>query len=1784
MKCQFFPRLSFHSLILGGLVALLLTSSMPLCAQQSVVVDSADATGVLRVGAWTSTSSNAQKYGSGYWHDGNTGKGSKRVSFTPVLTEAGEYEVYLWWPSASNFASNVPVDIIHNGGTDYIQINQRANGGRWILLGSYAFEAGSTGRVTINTTGTNGTVVADAVLFHKKGLIVDNNNSNNSGGSISGSKGSWVSANLTPGYVGNNYHHDNNTGKGLKSFRWTPNLTAAGYYTVYLRWTSGSNRASNVPVEVGTVGAGDLLEVNQQLSGGMWVELGKYWFPAGIKGYVEVGTTATTGRVIADAAMFVPDLDLNPDTDGDGLPDGYEEQVGLNPDVSDSALDSDNDGLSNLEEYNLGTNPLLGDSDADGLPDGWEVGNNFNPLDKNDGTVTTVTFTSGNVLSYGGSTQDVNVNGYEILDGGQTLRLNLNTWKAVNLPITVSNNLLIKYDVLSDGQLPEVYGIGLDRDTGVSPESSWQNGGSQLWGLQNHLEQPGQGWKSHAIRPSPQLSGSYNYLAFIGDADAAQQSRVSYRNVRIGPDNDRDGLFNNEEFALGTDPSNPDSDGDGMPDGLELAQGLDPRVDDSLLDADGDGLLNSQEYARGTGIQNADTDSDGLPDGWEVDYGLNPLNAADGNVTLLAFTLANVRSYGGSNQDLNPTGYEILDNGQTLRLTGNTWKAVNLPITVSNNLLIKYDVLSDGQQPEVYGIGLDRDTGVSPESSWQNGGSQPWGLQNHLRWPGQGWQNHAIHPSTQLSGSYNFVAFIGDADAAQQSRVSYRNVRIGPDNDRDGLFNNEEFALGTDPTNPDSDGDLMADGWESRYGLNPLVSNAGGDLDGDGWTNLEEFVNRSDPSQDDAGTWEEAGGLVVIEAEDFDANLAQGIHTWNVGVIPGGYSGSGTVSAQPDTGTIRDSNFTLNSPRLDYRVRFTQTGNYRVWIRGHAQGSTGRDSVHLGLNGKALETSDRLDWNGGTSWKWSSNTGAGTYATIRVDQPGIQTINLWMREDGAVVDKLLLTLNNSYTPAGTGPEISTRLEPEPALPDTDNDGMPDAWETLHGLNPNDPADGLPTADLDGDSLSNLQEYLADSDPTNYFSQAGRAITPTLNIISGNNQTGEPSTFVQAPLVVQVKDATTGLPLPNAPITFSVQGGYAGLASTNTGAPTLTASLPLRTDFSGNASVWFLRPVAFSTTTQILVQSAGVQTTLNVLTPRPSSDEQWQLEEPSGVTAINTGLGNYNGTLTGGAARVGSGFDSRSAVQLDGLNDYITFGNPADRVFDFGTDSFSLALWVKFTEVQTAPGHYGRRILTKGHHGWNSGYFIGLRDSGKIEAGVGSTTSTRINSLAFKTTAEYNDGQWHHVALVIDQATKQARLYIDGIPSPLTLDANTGGQITGANNEIVNFANMPNLNASRPDQPLVAGSHLGIYDFFKGTLDDIQITDRALTPAQVTALFNQDSDNDTLPDRWEAKLFGNLNQNASADSDGDGLTNLQEYLQGSDPKDYYNGQGPVVVIRGGDNQSGLPGEIVGMPLWVRIKNADHVAIPYATIRYSIEGANGQIALSPTGTFLTTQDVYTGDKGEAVAYLKLSGSNGAVNRVKVTFGTGVQAVYRHFEAKVSIPPPTPVLTIVSADNQTGTPGDYLLQPLRVEVRDGSPTGPPLSNRDVTFSVSSGGGGFAVVSGAPASINKTVTTDANGVAEIYFQLPLVPALINTITAQCRGAKFVDFVVTCSFSSTDLPPPPQAMRIVENSDGSADYSWIDVSANEEYFFIEREKADGSLERITLPANTTSYHYVPQP
>ena len=70
---------------------------------------------------------------------------------------------------------------------------------------------------------------------------------------------------------------------------------------------------------------------------------------------------------------------------------------------------------------------------------------------------------------------------------------------------------------------------------------------------------------------------------------------------------------------------------------------------------------------------------------------------------------------------------------------------------------------------------------------------------------------------------------------------------------------------------------------------------------------------------------------------------------------------------------------------------------------------------------------------------------------------------------------------SSVDEAGGYPELTYKQSE--VQKDSDNDGMPDAWETKYGLNPQDASDAA--RDLDKDGYTNIEEYLNGTDPTEY---------------------------------------------------------------------------------------------------------------------------------------------------------------------------------------------------------------------------------------------------------------------------------------------------------------------------------------------------------------------------------------------------------------------------------------------------------------------------------------------------------------------------------------------------------------------------------------------------------------------------------------------------------------------------------------------------------------------------
>ena len=93
----------------------------------------------------------------------------------------------------------------------------------------------------------------------------------------------------------------------------------------------------------------------------------------------------------------------------------------------------------------------------------------------------------------------------------------------------------------------------------------------------------------------------------------------------------------------------------------------------------------------------------------------------------------------------------------------------------------------------------------------------------------------------------------------------------------------------------------------------------------------------------------------------------------------------------------------------------------------------------------------------------------------------------------------------------------------------------------------------------------------------------------------------------------------------------------------------------------------------------------------------------------------------------------------------------------------------------------------------------------------------------------------------------------------------------GVAIAGATSDSLILANLA-----------LVGTNLGYFSVI------VSNSSGAITSAP--AALWPDSNANGIPDWWEMQYFGNLNQKASGDFDGDGVSNLDEYLEGTNPAD------------------------------------------------------------------------------------------------------------------------------------------------------------------------------------------------------------------------------------------------------------------------------------------------------
>jgi hypothetical protein len=130
----------------------------------TVIVDDDESRFVTKWGSWVlSENPDAARHQITYYL--NTDKEPASITYQPHLPKKGAYNVYGWWAKDKQAATNVPLNIEHAGGTKTTKVNQQQTGNGWVLLGTFPFEAGQKGKLTLSNEGADGWVLADAFKF-----------------------------------------------------------------------------------------------------------------------------------------------------------------------------------------------------------------------------------------------------------------------------------------------------------------------------------------------------------------------------------------------------------------------------------------------------------------------------------------------------------------------------------------------------------------------------------------------------------------------------------------------------------------------------------------------------------------------------------------------------------------------------------------------------------------------------------------------------------------------------------------------------------------------------------------------------------------------------------------------------------------------------------------------------------------------------------------------------------------------------------------------------------------------------------------------------------------------------------------------------------------------------------------------------------------------------------------------------------------------------------------------------------------------------------------------------------------------------------------------------------------------------------------------------------------------------------------------------------------------------------------------------------------------------------
>lgn len=152
--------------------------------------------------------------------------------------------------------------------------------------------------------------------------------------------------------------------------------------------------------------------------------------------------------------------------------------------------------------------------------------------------------------------------------------------------------------------------------------------------------------------------------------------------------------------------------------------------------------------------------------------------ATTANSNFLSFSDYSIESYDAT-QDRQGAA-TILNNGSTLRLVGNTWKKIALPVAITANTILQFDFKSTARG-ETHAIGFDTDNIADTNRVFMLYGTERQGFRNFNNYStiARVVKSYEIAVGKFFTGTMNYLTFINDHDVSNPTAESiYSNLRI----------------------------------------------------------------------------------------------------------------------------------------------------------------------------------------------------------------------------------------------------------------------------------------------------------------------------------------------------------------------------------------------------------------------------------------------------------------------------------------------------------------------------------------------------------------------------------------------------------------------------------------------------------------------------------------------------------------------------------------------------------------------------------------------------------------------------------------------------------------------------------------------------------------------------------------------------------------------------------------------------------------------------------------------